>query len=177
MNFQDTISKIREFSDQNPFACPSVLNSVIYYLELGRVEDARWKIQNDSDKFTSSEFDPVFRLFDSVGLISPEYRLVLEKQGWESTALLEMKKDRDYWKSVALYLAECHAATAGYDASLKSVSKSRKQRLAGICRKAMNMIQGKEMPPPRRRSPQEEIPFVLEGLRDAIHEADPTEES
>ena len=45
-----------------------------------------------------------------------------------------------YWRNVAIYLADCHAATA-YDYSAKSASKSRRNRMISImetCIKAMN---------------------------------------
>ena len=48
----------------------------------------------------------------------------------------ELKRERDYWRSVAAYLASCHAATAEYDGQLSTVSKSRKARFAAICQKA-----------------------------------------
>lgn len=44
------------------------------------------------------------------------------------------------WKAIALYLAYCHAATAEYDGVLKSCSKSRRDRLAAICEKTMDLI-------------------------------------
>lgn len=45
-----------------------------------------------------------------------------------------------YWRNVAIYLADCHAATA-YDYEPKSVSKSKRDRIIGLletCMKAMN---------------------------------------
>lgn len=45
-----------------------------------------------------------------------------------------------YWKNVAIYLADCHAATA-YDYERKSASKSSRNRMIGImetCIAAMN---------------------------------------
>lgn len=62
--------------------------------------------------------------------------------------LTAMEKDRDHWKAVALYLADCHAATAEGDALLKSVSVSRKKRLFSICRKAADMLSGRTAAPP-----------------------------
>lgn len=85
-SYAHEIAKIREFAENNPTVSPSVLSAIILYLEHGRVEDARWKVQFDSDKFTSSKMNPVLRFFDSIGLISPEYRRVLVRwQGWEET--------------------------------------------------------------------------------------------
>ena len=46
------------------------------------------------------------------------------------------------WKNLALYLAECHAATAEHEALLASASNSFKRRQAMICRKAYQVING-----------------------------------
>jgi hypothetical protein len=46
------------------------------------------------------------------------------------------------WKELALYLADCCAATAEYDGELKSTSKVRRERLARICEKAAVAIRG-----------------------------------
>lgn len=48
----------------------------------------------------------------------------------------------DDWKAAALYLADCHAATAEYDGSLRSVSSARKKRLRSICREASRLLRG-----------------------------------
>jgi len=44
------------------------------------------------------------------------------------------------WRKIALYLADCHAATTEYDGTLKSVSASRRSRLASICERAAKMV-------------------------------------
>lgn len=83
MDLSEKISKVREFAAANPKISPSVLSAIISYLEQGRIEDACWKIQYDSDKFTSEELNPVLRFFESLDLITPEYRRVLIAwQGW-----------------------------------------------------------------------------------------------
>lgn len=46
------------------------------------------------------------------------------------------------WREIALYLADCLAATAEYETSLASVSKSRKQRHRQICRRAVELLKG-----------------------------------
>lgn len=51
-------------------------------------------------------------------------------------------RERDYWKAVAIYLADCHAATAEADGSMSGVSKSRKKRYASICALAAEALQG-----------------------------------
>lgn len=49
--------------------------------------------------------------------------------------------DRDCsWKEIALWLADCHAATASYLGSIKSISKAEKNRHAQICDRAEQMI-------------------------------------
>lgn len=39
------------------------------------------------------------------------------------------------WKSLALWLADCHAATTEYDGNLRSTSAARRRRLQDICAK------------------------------------------
>ena len=52
-------------------------------------------------------------------------------------------QEENHWKRVAAYLASCHAATAEYDGSLKSTSKSRLKRMKSICTIAADMLEGK----------------------------------
>ncbi len=52
----------------------------------------------------------------------------------------KLTEERDFWKGMALYLADCHAATATYDGELKSCSKSRQERLVSICKTAAEAI-------------------------------------
>ena len=69
------------------------------------------------------------------------------------------------WKGIALFLAECHAATALYDGRLKSCSKYRRDRLNRICKKAAECIES-------GKSPKEyfgkDAKHVVLRLRDAI---------
>ena len=53
-----------------------------------------------------------------------------------------LKDEVEYWKRVAAYLAQCHAATAEYDGSLKSVSKARCKRFQDICATAAEALRG-----------------------------------
>lgn len=46
------------------------------------------------------------------------------------------------WKKIALYLADCHAATAEYDGLLASCSQARRDRFRAICERASRMIEG-----------------------------------
>lgn len=48
----------------------------------------------------------------------------------------DLKQHIENWKAIAVYLADCHAATAGYDGELKSTSNSRRERFAAICNTA-----------------------------------------
>ena len=47
-----------------------------------------------------------------------------------------LKHERDNWKGLALYLADCHAATTQTFGDLKSTSESGKKRLVLICEEA-----------------------------------------
>ena len=57
--------------------------------------------------------------------------------------ILILKSDALYWKRVASYLADCHAATADRHGRRKSCSKSGRQRLVDICGIAADMLEGK----------------------------------
>ena len=50
------------------------------------------------------------------------------------------------WKNIALYLADCHAATAEYDGLLKSCSNSRRDRFASICDKTLALLDCRDVP-------------------------------
>lgn len=52
----------------------------------------------------------------------------------------EMEKERDYWKAVAVYLADCHAATAEHEGRLKSTPQRWKKRFASISRLAAGLL-------------------------------------
>ena len=58
------------------------------------------------------------------------------------TEIAEVEKERDYWRMVAIYFADCHAATAEYEGHLKSTSKSRRERYASICEAADKALRG-----------------------------------
>ena len=51
-------------------------------------------------------------------------------------------REAERWRNLALYLAECMAATAEYDGGLKATSASRRNRLRMICEKAARGIRG-----------------------------------
>jgi hypothetical protein len=78
-------------------------------------------------------------------------------------------EDAERWKGIALYLADCHAATAG---SLpKATSKSARARFVNICDKALQMLEGKEMPP-RSGVRYDTVESVSERLRGVIERYD-----
>lgn len=58
------------------------------------------------------------------------------------------EKDREiaHWKKIALYLADCHAATAADDANVKSLGKFRRKRFLDIASKAAKLLDGTDIP-------------------------------
>lgn len=78
--------------------------------------------------------------------------------------LATAEQDAAYWKGVALYLADCHAATA-YSLP-KSTSKSARSRFKSICETALNMIEGKAMP----RRTMSTLADVADRLRGGMRE-------
>lgn len=54
--------------------------------------------------------------------------------------------EAEYWRRVAFYLADCHAAN-GYDATLKSCSKARRNRFASIMKNTLRYLKFGEQPP------------------------------
>jgi len=48
--------------------------------------------------------------------------------------------EQNYWKEIALYLADCHAATAYYELSKRSTSKSERERQISLCKLAHESI-------------------------------------
>jgi ferredoxin-NADP reductase len=57
-----------------------------------------------------------------------------------SESVEDLKRQVAQWKSVAAYLAECHAASAETVAEQKKSSKYEKKRHAEICKKAAMML-------------------------------------
>lgn len=66
-----------------------------------------------------------------------------------------VQQERDYWRACAAYLASCHAATAEYDGQLSGVSRARKERFAGLCHKAAEMMRLFGYPFPRIEKPED----------------------
>jgi hypothetical protein len=55
-----------------------------------------------------------------------------------------LTRERDYWMRVASYLASLHAATLSYDGTLKSCSRSRRDRYESIVETAADMMAGRD---------------------------------
>lgn len=55
-------------------------------------------------------------------------------------ALIEYAPQMAEWRSIALWLADCHAGTATYDGKLSTTSKARRERFKTICRDAAKML-------------------------------------
>jgi len=54
--------------------------------------------------------------------------------------VIQLRESHKGWKKAALYLADCHAATAYSIGTRKSTSKHEKSRHMSICKKAAEMI-------------------------------------
>lgn len=74
--------------------------------------------------------------------------------------LERMEADRDRWREIALYLANCHAATAESDGQLSKTSAYSKRRLASICNHAADALDGK-MP----ENSQSDLAYVRDRCR------------
>ena len=55
-------------------------------------------------------------------------------------------QDQRNWKAIALYLANCHAATAEREGRMASIPKGRRRRYADICRRACNLFEEMDLP-------------------------------
>lgn len=74
-------------------------------------------------------------------------------------------EEAERWKQIALYLADCHAATA-YSLP-KSTSKSARKRFQSICATSLKMLQREVMPPQYKTTNLESVVKRLQGaLRD-----------
>jgi hypothetical protein len=81
-----------------------------------------------------------------------------------SAAVTTAEQEAAHWKSIALYLADCHAATA-YGLP-KSTGKSARARFKNICESALKMIEGTEMPPSLRRGLEDVADRLRGGMRE-----------
>lgn len=57
-------------------------------------------------------------------------------------------REGEKWKAIALYLADCHAATAEHMGSLSGTSRANRKRFEEICSTALDMISGVQTPHP-----------------------------
>lgn len=78
---------------------------------------------------------------------------------------------RDYQK-IAIYLADCHAATATYDGMLRSTSKSRRKRFALICERAIGMLRSGHYAGPAKpiADISQSMAYVIRRLEEAVKE-------
>lgn len=49
------------------------------------------------------------------------------------------------WKSIAMYLADCHAATGEHEALMSRTSRSSARRMRDICATAAQMARGERL--------------------------------
>lgn len=54
----------------------------------------------------------------------------------------KVERERDYWRSAAIYLADCHAATA-YEYERPSASQSSKRRMISILQTCVSAMENK----------------------------------
>jgi hypothetical protein len=83
---------------------------------------------------------------------------------------MDREHDAAYWKAVANYLAHCHAATLESDGLMKSCPRTRRQRYVDICRKAIDMLEGKPLTFDVMRVEKHD---AAERCRQAVLEAEP----
>lgn len=57
-------------------------------------------------------------------------------------SVYELQDQVRYWRDVACYLADCHAATAEIEGNMARTSKSSRRRFAAICRTAADALHG-----------------------------------
>jgi len=76
------------------------------------------------------------------------------------------QKELEFWKALAIHLADCHAATAQYDGMLSSCSKSRRERFAAICDDAATAIAHQYYRPRHERSAADVAQRCAEAAKD-----------
>lgn len=74
------IEAIKKYMAENPKEtdCP-VLTAVVFYLERGEEEQAKYKVMLDSDKFYNRK--SVLKFLDNLGLLDDEYKARLTRWG------------------------------------------------------------------------------------------------
>lgn len=87
----------------------------------------------------------------------------------EDTLEDERKREAElkFWREMALYMMDCHAATAQYDGILKSTSKSRRKRFRSICENAARWLEHGYM---TNAYPVGSKESILSRLKDAVVE-------
>jgi hypothetical protein len=74
--------------------------------------------------------------------------------------------DAEYWKKVAMYLAQCHAGTMEGEARLKHTSRSSRERFRSICVKSASMLGGQW--PQETFLSTNDVQHVIDRLNNAI---------
>lgn len=69
-------------------------------------------------------------------------RLLDEARAIHEHHVAPLLRERDHWRDAAVYLADCHAATAESASLRKSTGKGERGRLHAICRAAATLLRG-----------------------------------
>ena len=88
---------------------------------------------------------------------------------WETDTygMVTMEKNAEYWKWVASYFIECHAASL--ESIPKSGSQRERKRLRRICDLAASVLEEQVSPPYLAgRSKEQEIKSTIQRCRDAV---------
>ncbi len=107
---------------------------------------------------------PLKAAADAVNTLWPPENVVIHDP------LQEMMTDRDFWQALALYLADCQAATMLGEASLKSCSKSSRARHRSICATVVDVIEKNKLPARFLSRHLSTSSSVLHRLKEAIKE-------
>lgn len=103
------------------------------------------------DIFKDAQFDTAPHNKE-IGLVTFEYgddyrpKRTIELPIEVASELIDLRYDRDYWRAVAIYLADCHAANID-EALLSRTSKWTRQRFAEIMKKASRYLRKAERAP------------------------------
>ena len=79
------------------------------------------------------------------------------------------EQDAAYWRAVAMWMADIHAANAQNAAIIKSTSKSERRRQARIAQECADLLREKIMP---RRGDMRNLEHIAQRCDDAVRECD-----
>jgi hypothetical protein len=88
-----------------------------------------------------------------------------------SREVLALREENDRVSRALLYLADCHAATAEMEGSLKRTSQRSKERFARICGKAAEMLDGVDLLETKRVRRENALESVMDRCRRAAENA------